>query len=275
MGPFGAGLATAIAILCSLIFAVIYLYRRKELFAFDFKAASFKLDRRWTKEYFRLGLPMALQMSVVNLTLSYVLSLVNSYGVAASSAIGIGSKLINVCCMPYQAVGTAAGSICGQCVGAGKFDRVKETVDKATLINLCVAVISTLVIVFAPDPLIRLFDTTPEVMDICRLYLRLHIIHNVAMVIFNSHSAVCTGVGNTTLSAIAFMTDGVFLRLSLCLLFTYVFDMGLFGIILATAVAPVGADTIFATYYWGGFWRKAAKKRHAMLTEQREASLEQ
>ena len=270
MGAFGAGLATTIAIVCSVVFALVYLYRRKELFSFDFKPESFRLRRRWLKEYMRLGIPMALQTSVVSLTLSYVLSLVNAYGVAASSAIGVGNKLINVCCMPYHAVGTAAGSICGQCVGAGKLDRVKETVDKAMLINFCVAAVTTVIILVCPEPLIRLFDKNPEVVEICRMFLRLHIIHNCAMAIFNSHSAAAIGVGNTTLSAIAFITDGVILRLSLCLLFTKVFDMGLFGIILATAVAPVGADAIFGTYYWGGFWRKAGKKRYEMLQEHPE-----
>lgn len=274
MGAFGAGLATTIAIFFSVVFSVVYLYRRKEIFVFDFKPESFKLRRQWVKEYARLGIPMALQTSVVSLTLTYVLSLVNSYGVAASSAIGIGNKLINVCCMPYHAVSAAASSICGQCVGAGKFGRVKETVDKASLVNLCVAAITTVIIVFIPDPIIKLFDTNPEVVDICRLFLRLHIIHNLAMVLFNSHSAACTGVGNATLSAIAYIVDGVILRLSLCLLFTKVFDMGLFGIILSTAVAPVGAISIFAIYYWGGFWRKAGQKRYEMLKAQNEKATE-
>ncbi|MBR6562068.1 MAG: MATE family efflux transporter [Oscillospiraceae bacterium] len=272
MGAFGAGLATMLAIVCSVLFALVYLYRRREHFSFDFKRRSFLLLPRWLKEYLRLGIPLALQSSVINLTLSYVLSLVNVYGVAASSAVGIGGKLINVCCMPYFAVSTAAGSICGQCVGAGKLDRVKKTIDTTMLINFCITAVTTVVIVFCPDPIIHLFDKNPEVVDICRLYLRLHIIHNASMAIFSSHGAACTGVGNTTLSAIAYLTDGVFLRLTLCLLFTRVFDMGLFGIIFATAVAPVGADIIFATYYWGGFWRKAGKRRYEMLNAAAEST---
>ena len=269
MGARGAALATVFAIFCSALFAFVYLFRRREIFVFDFKPDSFKLRGRWVKEHLRLGIPMALQSSVINISLAYVMSLVNVYGVAASSAVGIGGKLINVCCMPYHSTGTAAGSMCGQNVGAGKLDRVRETVNKTMLINLCVTALTACIIVFIPDPIIHLFDRNAEVADICRLYLQLHLVHNAMQALFNAQNAACLGVGNTFLSAVAFITDGVVLRLAMCLLFTYVWPLGLFGVILATAVAPVGAEIIFGVYYWGGFWRKAGERRYALLSGQR------
>lgn len=265
LGAMGAAVATVIAFIASDIFGLVYLYRNRNRFAFDFKLDSFKPRFKWIREHLRLGIPMSLQSSVISITVAYVISLVNVYGVAASSAVGIGGKLINVCCMPYFAVGTAAGAICGQSVGAGKLDRVKETVDKTMCINLCVAAVTTVLIVFIPDPFIHFFDTDPEVVEICRMYLRLHIVHNCCMAIFNAQSAASMGVGNTTLSAIAYIVDGVVLRLALCLLFTRVIPLGLFGIIMATAVAPIGALAIFATYYWSGLWRKAGKRRFESL----------
>lgn len=271
MGARGAALATVFAIFCSALFAFLYLFRRKAQFAFDFKLNSFKLRRRWVGEHLRLGIPMALQSSVINISLAYVMSLVNVYGVAASSAVGIGGKLISVCCMPYHSTGTAAGAMCGQCVGAGLLDRVRETVNKTVCINLAVTVLTAVVIVFVPDVIIHLFDTNEEVVEICRLYLRLHLVHNTMQALFNAQNAACLGVGDTMLSAVAFITDGMVLRLAMCLIFTYVLHWGLFGVILATAVAPVGAEIIFGVYYWGGFWRRSGEKRYALLSRQPEA----
>ena len=59
MEVFGAALATVIGQGVSFVLAVIYLYRRRESFGFDFRPASFRIDGGAFRQLLALGIPMA------------------------------------------------------------------------------------------------------------------------------------------------------------------------------------------------------------------------
>lgn len=254
-GAPGAALATIIAQGFAALSAVVYLYRRRESFAFDFKLRSFIPQKTWVKELMRMGIPGILQMSAISVSLAYVLSLVNVYGVAASAAVGVGNNVVHIFCMPNQAIGQAASAMAAQNVGAGKYDRVKRTVEITLLINLACCALAAIVVFTAPGFLIRLYSSDDSITEICTLYLRIQLLNILGHSLFNSYNAACMGVGNALLSATAFITDGVVVRLTLAILFTRVFDWGLTGLFFATAVAPVSAALIFGIYYYSGKWR--------------------
>ena len=260
MGVAGAAWATIAAQAASAAFGFVYLYRRRERFVFDFKLSSFALKKKWVKELCRMGIPLMIQMSAINLSMSVMLSLVNVYGLAASATIGIGNKITQVCCMPYHAVDTAGCAMCGQNIGAGKPERVKKIVNIVLLANMAVTVVTTIIILLIPEKLVAIFDKDPEVIELCTLFLKLHIINNLCQGLFTAYNCSCLGSGNALLSTIAFLTDGVVLRLSLCIILTFVFDMGLFGLFLANAVAPAGAALILGAYHYSGKWQTFKKR---------------
>ena len=113
---FGAALATVI----SFLFSLAYLYRKREAFGFDFRLRSFRMDPMILKMLMRLGLPMALQHITVNISVMYVAACINTYGVVISALTGIGDKLRIILAILVSSVGTAASSMIGQNVGAGK-----------------------------------------------------------------------------------------------------------------------------------------------------------
>jgi len=255
MGAAGAAWATVAAQALSAAFGFVFLYRRRDRFVFDFKRESFALKRKWVSELCRMGIPMMIQMSAINLSMSVMMSLVNVYGLAASATLGIGNKITQVCCMPYHAMSTAGSAMCGQNIGAGKHDRVKKVVSLTLLINLVITAVTTVVIFLIPEQLVAVFDKDPQVIELCTLFLKLHVINNSCQGLFSAFNSSCLGCGNAPLSTVAFLTDGVVLRLSLCLIFTYLFHMGLFGLFLANAIAPVGAALILGIYHYSGKWR--------------------
>ncbi|MGI5936156.1 MAG: MATE family efflux transporter [Oscillospiraceae bacterium] len=260
MGAGGAAIATVMAQALSVLFGIVYLYRRRRDFVFDFKLCSFIPRKRWTLELFRIGVPVMIQMSAINISLSYVLALVNDYGVAASAAVGVGGKLQQIFCMPLQAMSTASTAMSGQNIGAGRLDRVKRTVDITLGVNVVVVAFSALAILLFSGALIRIFDTNPLVVELGALYLKTHIFNIIGHAMFCAYNAACLGAGNALLSTVAFLTDGVAVRLSLCLLFTKVFNWGLLGIFWASAIAPISAGLILGTYYYSGAWRRYKPK---------------
>ena len=68
MEVFGAALATVIGQGVSFLASLVYLYRRRESFGFDFKARSFRIDKAAFRRLVALGVPMAIQAAAVNLS---------------------------------------------------------------------------------------------------------------------------------------------------------------------------------------------------------------
>ena len=63
---FGAALATVIGQGVSFVTAIIYLYRRRESFGFDFRPASFRIDGPAFRRLLALGVPMAIQSAAIS-----------------------------------------------------------------------------------------------------------------------------------------------------------------------------------------------------------------
>jgi putative MATE family efflux protein len=263
MGAGGAGLATTIAIGISAAFGVIYLYRRRASFVFDFKLDSFKIRRKWMGELIRMGIPQMIQMLAINISVTFVLALANAYGVAASATIGVGNKVLNIFTMPANAMGTAATAMTGQNVGAGKLDRVKKILDWTLLINLCFGALSAVAFGLFPEVFVKIFDSSPDVVKYCSDFLQIHILFCFGISFIVSYNAPCLGVGNSMLSTVGFLADGVVARLALCLIFTRVFDFGLYGLFWANALGPIFGAVIFAVYYYSGAWRRYGQRQMA------------
>ncbi|MBR6810136.1 MAG: polysaccharide biosynthesis C-terminal domain-containing protein, partial [Clostridia bacterium] len=77
MEVFGAALATVISQAFSFIVALVYLYRSRESFGFDFKPQSFRIDREALKPLVSLGVPMAIQSASINISKIVLTSWIN------------------------------------------------------------------------------------------------------------------------------------------------------------------------------------------------------
>ena len=81
MEVFGAALATVIGQAVSFIVSLIYLYRRKESFGFDFKLKSFRIDSSALRPLVALGVPMAIQSAAVNLSKTVLMAWINMFAI--------------------------------------------------------------------------------------------------------------------------------------------------------------------------------------------------
>ena len=91
-GAGGAAAATIIAQGISFVSAFIYLYRHREGFVFDFQPKSFRIVGERLKTMLKVGIPFALQFSMLMISMLFVVSMVNSYGVSASAGYGVGGN---------------------------------------------------------------------------------------------------------------------------------------------------------------------------------------
>ena len=137
MGAAGAALATILAQGLSFGIAFVFLYRHRESFVFDFHRESFRIVGARLKTMLKVGVPFALQFSMLMISMMFVVALINGYGVAASAGYGVGGKVDSFATMPVYAFASAAATMVGQNIGARKIERAKSVIHWC--VGLCLA----------------------------------------------------------------------------------------------------------------------------------------
>jgi putative MATE family efflux protein len=128
LGIAGSALATLLAQAISLVTLIVYLYRRKHpLCLHGDELKLLRVDWTIVGTLITKGVPMALQMIVVSLSMVLMITLVNRFGIDTTAAFGAAFQVWNYVQMPSFAIGMAVSSMVAQNIGAGKWDRVTST----------------------------------------------------------------------------------------------------------------------------------------------------
>ena len=121
---FGVALATVIAQLVAAVGSFIYACFTISFFRVKKEHREIRMDI--AGKCFQLGLPIALQNSMIAISCIFLQRVVNGFGesvVAANTALGRIEQLVQ---QPYGSLGAAITTYTGQNIGAGKVDRVKK-----------------------------------------------------------------------------------------------------------------------------------------------------
>ncbi len=254
MGAGGAALATIIAQGLSFFLAVWTLY--KSNFIFDFKLKSFRLDRTKVPLIFKIGLPSAVQSTIVNFAFIFVISNINAYGLAASTAAGVGQKIDSFAVLPTIAISQAVSSMVGQNLGAGKFDRAKKTMFAGMRMSIAFGIFIFFFVRIFSAQIIGLFGCGPDSVEIGIIYIKLasfaYLFNSVTFIV----NGLANGSGNSIFAMLNAVLNMIVARIPLILLFTRVFHWGLYGIFLAMGSSQITGVISSAIFYLSGRWRK-------------------
>jgi putative MATE family efflux protein len=259
MGAAGTALATVIAQGLSFIISIVFLYKRRHEFDFDFSLSSFAIDRAKAGIILRLGLPMAAQGGLIQITQLFIISYVNLFGLVQAAAYGIGDKIIHLLNIVQQSMQQGSGAMVGQNIGAGKHDRVKKIVWTILGINISVSVLFSAFLLLFPGVVFILFTKDTAVLGYSHSFMLTTALCLFLSSIMSAFSGVTTGTGNAKLSFLAGFLDGVIFRVTLSFLFGYAMHMEARGFFLGNTMARFGPILVHCTYYFSGAWKR--KKR--------------
>ncbi len=255
MGPFGAALATVLGQGVSFVWAVVYLYRRKEAFGFDFKPESFKPDMEVLPRLVKLGLPMCLQSAAISISQMFVNSYINSYGVVASAVTGVGNKLAAITAVVTNALSTAGASMVGQNIGAEKYDRIPKIVGISFIFDMAFAILLSLITAFFPRTIFGIFNSDPEVLDMAMTYVPVSVLLYIGFGMRSPFFALINGCGNAKLNLAVGLLDGVICRIGLALLLGLAMNMGIMGFWLGNAFAGYVPFFVGGVFFVTGRWK--------------------
>lgn len=256
MGAAGAALATVMGQGFSFFCALVYLYRHRDLLGFDFQPKSFVPDLGIAKSIVKLGIPMAAQGALIGVSMLYVCSLVNEFGVAASAANGITLKLNSITRIVTMAMSTSSAAMTAQCIGARDFGRCQKVFAWAMVIDLVFTVLWGLAMLFAPQQIFSIFTSDAGVLAYATVYSVYGCLDYIAAGIRAPFMGLVNGTGAAGLGLAASIVDGVVARIGFSILFGNVLGMGVAGYWLGNLIASNMTTIVVLPYYVSGRWKK-------------------
>ena len=253
---FGAALATVIGQGVSFIASIIYLYRHRDGFGFDFKPASFRIDPQAFRRLLALGIPMAIQAAAVSFSKIIVMAWINLFDVTYSALAGIYNKvniMVNVIAMSF----TAAGStMVGQNLGAKKYDRVNRTLATVLAVGMGIAVVLHVVMVVCPDAVYGIFTPDAELLAVAAVLTVPTILNFYGAATRSPAFSLINGSGKSGLNLAVAIIDGVIARIGLAALMGFALRMDCYGFWMGDALAGFMPIIIGGLYYGTGKWRE-------------------
>ena len=184
-----AGLA--ISTILIQFFACVYLYYKvnQTIMKINFKTESFLIRKNFFLNIFNQCMPITFALFLVALGSYLILSFISVFGDEAVAGYGAAVRFEHIFTLPVIGLNTAVITIAGQNFGARRYDRVRETYKKATLIGFLIMCLSGLIIFLLSEFIIGLFTNDLEVIKFGSNYLRIAaFIGPIYPVFFISHA---------------------------------------------------------------------------------------
>lgn len=164
MGIFGAALATAISQFIAGSGCFFYATQKNSYFRMNKR--HLKPNKKIIFEAIRIGIPLALQYSLIAISCMALQRVVNSFGAAAMAAFTATSRMEQLLHQPYGSLSMALSTYSGQNIGAKNLERVKLGYRKSLIIMGVFSLLMLPIMQFGGDYIIKIFVKEPEVISL-------------------------------------------------------------------------------------------------------------
>ena len=165
----GAAIATVFAQAVSVVCAIIILLK-KDL-PFSLHKADFRLNLQ-SRKFLGIGLPLALQEFLTQLSFLALCAFVNRLGLEASSGYGVACKIVNFAMLIPSSLMQSMASFVSQNVGAGNKKRAKQSLFTGIALGLAFGCVVFALVFLKGDLLSSIFTTDEAVIANAFAYLK-------------------------------------------------------------------------------------------------------
>ncbi len=250
-GIAGAAMATVLSQAGAFVTLVIYLNKKHPLINLSWRKLAW--DREVFRESIRIGVPTGFQQTFVSLGMLALLRIVNDFGTDTVAAYSVAGRIDGLASLPAMNFGQALSTYTGQNIGARKINRVGEGLRATLRMSSVVAVVTSLIIMIFREPLMTLFTSDPEVIQIGARYL---LIVGGFYVLFSSMfviGGVMRGAGDTIVPMFITLLSLWLFRIPLAAILSR--SIGVDGIWWAIPIAWFMGMTLSFLYYRTGKWK--------------------
>lgn len=251
MGVSGAAIATITAQCFSAVYLVIVAVIKYKLL--HFKLSFKSVNSNMLRAGFSLGLPVALQSSIVSFGSLLLQNIMNGFGSNVVAGITTAYKVDSLSLLPVINVSSALSTFTAQNVGAKNRERVEKGFKVGAMIILPVSILTALIVVLGGSSFLYMFGVSDEVCYIGKTFLYTCSIFYIFFALHNLFVGFLQGTGSVVITATSNVIS-LFVRLVLSCIFASVFG---FRIIAYSEIISwiVGALIVFV-YYKKKIWLK-------------------
>ena len=239
MGVFGAGLATAVSQMIS-FGILLYMYAKMAQSRISIKSVS--RDFRVYLSIFRVGLPSLIRQGLTSVTVGLMNNVTKPFGDAAIAAMSVVSRYSNFLMCVGLGMGQGFQPVASFNYQAKKYDRVKKGLLFTTAFGLVfIGAMSLISIIFA-EPIITIFQTHPEVVEIGAKALRFTAVGMMFMPFSVPVNMLYQSIQQPTISSVLSLIRSGAVTIPMLLILVPI--LGLLGIQIAQPTADVVAGLL-------------------------------
>ena len=246
-------MATVIAQGISAATCIVYGYHRNPYFKLTKEELKPNMDI--ILRSFRLGLPVALQNSMIAVSCIVLHRKVNGFGTDVMSAYTITNRIEMLVQQPYGSLGMALTTYSGQNAGANKPERVKLGFKQATMVALVFSLCLLPIMYIFGSKIAYLFDQHAEVIAIARGGLRITSLCYFGLGMIYVPRAVLNGCGDAGFAMVNGITE-VLCRILYVNILIQIPGLGYWAIWLTTIATWCTTGVVCLLRFWKGKWKQ-------------------
>ncbi len=242
----GAAIATVAAQALSVVFALVLLKKRGVPFKITKKDFRFNIAAALSM---KIGLPLALQEALTQLSFLALCAFVNRLGLAASSGYGVACKIVNFAMLVPSALMQSMASFVSQNIGAGKEERAKRSMLTGIVIGVMIGALVFVLVLFRGDLLTSLFSTDREVIACGFDYLKGFAPETIVTAVLFSMVGYFNGSNHTVWVMIQGLVQTLLVRLPLAYVMSIQPDASLTAIGLSAPIATTAGIILNVCFF--------------------------
>lgn len=252
-GVFGVALATIIAQFVSCLVSVIYAWKTNPFFRLT--GSQWKPRKKIIVRCMVLGVPVALQNALINVSTVVLQGVVNGFGETVMAAYTVVGKVEQLVHMPYNALATALTSYAGQNKGAGEIDRVRQGYKISARIVLGLSAVMIPIFFLLGRQIAGCFVEEGDVISISAKALRIDSLFYYVLGMIYVPRSVLNGCGDAQFGLINGAAE-VVVRILCALVLTKISAIGYWGIWLTQGMTWTATALVCIHRYVKGKWAK-------------------
>ena len=176
MGVAGSAVAVVVSQGLSVLLCLFYVKKKFPILHFKKQDWLIKLDEEFYSsawEHLRVGVPMAIQFSILGLGGIIIQSVCNTFGSDVIAAVTAALRIEQIATLPMISFGVALATFVAQNFGARKFRRIRTGVIHTSLLNIFLSILMAVIMRYWGADIIREFigSATLNIIDIAHQYL--------------------------------------------------------------------------------------------------------
>jgi putative MATE family efflux protein len=254
LGVSGAALSGVIAqgIGSTILLWIIFSGRTR----LRFSLRNFKFDTGIIWRMVKIGIPSALGNIHMNIGSIVFMWFIAPFGTLAVAGHNLVSRVDMFVLLPAIGLGSAAGILAAQNIGAQQFDRSAKTAWIAIGWLTGIMAVFSIVIWFWAGNIVQIFNPESELIDLASTFLKIQIASYMSMGLMFVMMNVMNAVGDTLIAFIIDLVTMWGIRVPLAILLPKIANLGVYGVRWALVADTVSSAIIFIIYFRSGRWKR-------------------